>query len=360
MRIAAAALLLSLGAAPGAGAHEIGTTSVRLTRQSSGPWTATITTAPQGLLNKLEVESGTPRSARLDAVQLLQRLKAQSASLASHLDLRFDGRPCPLTISIARLEAPADITRAAFVILDAICSSAPPNAKAVSWNDDLVYSTYALTLDQEGVSTTVWIDAGASASLPLDGGARTRAGVIAEYLVLGFEHILPKGFDHILFVLGMFLLTRSARPILIQVTSFTLAHSLTLGLTMYGVVSLPPKIVEPLISLSIAYVAIENLFTPRVTPWRPAVVFAFGLLHGMGFAGVLRELRLPRADFLPALVSFNAGIELAQLTVIALAFACTHAVWQHGPRWYRARIVVPASAAIAVTALAWTMQRVYG
>jgi hypothetical protein len=169
---------------------------------------------------------------------------------------------------------------------------------------------------------------------------------------------VPKGLDHILFVLGMFLLTRAVRPILLQVTAFTLAHSLTLGLTMDGVVSLPSRIVEPLIAVSIVYVAVENVMTTRVTPWRPAVVFVFGLLHGMGFAGVLRELHLPRGEFIPALISFNVGIELAQLTVIAIAFACTRGVWCRDPRWYRARVVVPASAAIAVTALMWTVQRV--
>jgi hypothetical protein len=150
------------------------------------------------------------------------------------------------------------------------------------------------------------------------------------------------------------------RPILAQVTSFTVAHSLTLALTMYGVVSLPPSIVEPLIAVSIAYVAIENIFMERVAPWRPVVVFLFGLLHGMGFAGVLRELQLPRASFVPALVSFNVGIELAQLTVIALAFICTLGFYRRDAGWYRARVVVPGSAAIALTALVWTVERVAG
>jgi hypothetical protein len=129
---------------------------------------------------------------------------------------------------------------------------------------------------------------------------------------------------------------------------------------MYGVVSLRSTIVEPLIAVSIAYVAVENIFMERVAPWRPVVVFLFGLLHGMGFAGVLRELRLPRASFVPALVSFNVGIELAQLTVIALAFIGTYALVRRDAGWYRARVVIPGSAAIALTALVWTVERVAG
>jgi hypothetical protein len=140
----------------------------------------------------------------------------------------------------------------------------------------------------------------------------------------------------------------------LQVTAFTIAHSLTLGLTMYGIVSLPSRIVEPLIALSIAYVAIENI----LTPWRPAVVFCFGLLHGMGFASALAELRLPREEIIPALISFNLGIEFAQLTVLAVAFLAI-AVWIRDKWWYRPRFVVPASALIAAIGLFWTVQRVF-
>ena len=122
-----------------------------------------------------------------------------------------------------------------------------------------------------------------------------------------------------LFVLGIFLLSPRVKTMLLQVTAFTVAHSITLGLSIYGVVSLPSRIVEPLIALSIAYVAIENLVTRELKPWRLALVFMFGLLHGLGFAGVLRELGLPRDEFLTALADFNLGVEGGQLTVIAAA-----------------------------------------
>ncbi|HKD16682.1 MAG TPA: HupE/UreJ family protein, partial [Thermoanaerobaculia bacterium] len=137
------------------------------------------------------------------------------------------------------------------------------------------------------------------------------------------------------------------------------AHTITLALTIYGVVSLSPRIVEPLIALSIVYVAVENVVTPKLTPWRVALVFAFGLLHGMGFAGVLAELGLPRSEFLPALLCFNGGVELGQLTVILTAFVLIGLPFRNRP-WYRRRIVVPASLVIAAIGLVWFVQRVRG
>ena len=135
----------------------------------------------------------------------------------------------------------------------------------------------------------------------------TRWEVVRLYLKLGFTHIVPEGPDHILFVLGIFLLSRRLKPLLQQVTAFTVAHTLTLGSRIYGVVSLPPSIVEPLIALSIVFVAVENILTPELRPSRIALVFCFGLLHGLGFAGVLSELGLPRSEFLPALLSSTSA-----------------------------------------------------
>jgi len=187
----------------------------------------------------------------------------------------------------------------------------------------------------------------------------TRRQVVATYLKLGFTHILPKGTDHILFVLGIFLLSVRWKPILAQVTAFTIAHTITLALTIYGLVSLSPRIVEPLIALSIVYVAVENILSPKLSPWRVALVFGFGLLHGMGFAGVLSQLGLPRSEFLTALLCFNAGVELGQLSVIAIAFLLIGLPFRNKP-WYRQRIVIPGSVLIAAIGLFWFVQRVWG
>jgi len=183
-----------------------------------------------------------------------------------------------------------------------------------------------------------------------------RAGMVWRYFKLGYTHILPNGVDHILFVLGIFLLNGRLRTILGQVSAFTLAHSITLGLSMYGVLAVSPKIVEPLIALSIAYVAIENIFISELKSWRVALVFSFGLLHGMGFAGALKELALPRSEFLTAVLTFNVGVEAGHLSVIAAAFVFVG--WYCGKQsWYRSRIVIPASALMACTAVYWTIQR---
>jgi hypothetical protein len=185
----------------------------------------------------------------------------------------------------------------------------------------------------------------------------TRLEVVREYVVLGFEHILPLGTDHILFVLGLFLLNTAWRPLLAQITAFTAAHTLTLALSTYGVVSLSPTVVEPLIALSIAWIAFENVFTDELHWWRPAVVFCFGLLHGLGFAGVLNQLGLPRNEYLTALLSFNGGVELGQLAVIAGAFVVLGPF--RGRSWYRRRVTVPLSLIIGVIGLYWAFQRTF-
>ncbi|UVC19442.1 HupE/UreJ family protein (plasmid) [Mesorhizobium onobrychidis] len=233
----------------------------------------------------------------------------------------------------------------------------------MTWRYGLVASTYALVITDEtgGSLQTLWLDADAESSpFPIAANFRppTTFEIVRQYLQLGFVHIVPKGLDHILFLLGIFLLNTKLRPILVQVTAFTIAHSVTLGLTMYDVIALSPRIVEPLIALSVAYVAIENIMTAKLTPWRPLVVFLFGLLHGMGFAGTLAGLGLPYGQIIPALISFNLGIELAQLTVIAVAFLAV-AQWFQDKSWYRTRFVIPASASIAATGLFWTVQRIF-
>jgi HupE / UreJ protein len=200
------------------------------------------------------------------------------------------------------------------------------------------------------------------------------------YLKLGYQHIIPLGFDHILFVLSLFLLNPRLKPVLWQATAFTVAHSVTLGLAMYHVITPPTRIVEPLIALSILYVALENIFSASiktaragmqqtstatqapgvgVKPSRVGVVFLFGLVHGMGFASALGQLGLPQKSYLLSLVMFNAGVELGQVTIILLAFFLV-GKWFRDKPWYRSRIVIPISIAIALVAACWTVQRLVG
>ncbi|MEO0814020.1 MAG: HupE/UreJ family protein, partial [Myxococcota bacterium] len=160
-----------------------------------------------------------------------------------------------------------------------------------------------------------------------------------------------------LFVLGLFLLSPRARPLLWQVSAYTVAHSVTLGLAMAGIWQLPGDIVEPVIAASIVYVAIENLYTSELNPWRPVLVLLFGLLHGLGFAGVLGEIGMPTDGFFTALLSFNVGVELGQLAVIAIAFALVFQIRERPT--YRRWVVIPTSAVIALIGFYWTIERVY-
>src|SRR6185437_1335786 len=178
------------------------------------------------------------------------------------------------------------------------------------------------------------------------------------YLGLGYKHILPLGFDHILFILSLFLLSPKLKPVLWQATAFTIAHSVTLGLAMYHVITPPAKIVEPVIALSIMYVALENVFSPKLKASRIGVVFLFGLVHGMGFADALGHLGLPKDSYLICLVMFNAGVELGQLTVILAAYFLL-ARWFGDKPYYRKRIVIPLSIIISIIAAYWTVQRLF-
>jgi len=198
-----------------------------------------------------------------------------------------------------------------------------------------------------------------SAALPREGFAVEGAlPVFGRFIVSGFEHIVPKGLDHILFVLGLFFFSLRLWPLLGQVTAFTLAHTVTLALASLQIVSIPASVVEPLIAASIVYVAVENIFGGKAGWTRIAVVFGFGLLHGLGFASVLNEVGLPEGRFAISLIGFNIGVELGQLAVIAVAFVALALPFGR-MKWYRAGIAIPASVLIAGVGAWWTVERVF-
>ena len=185
------------------------------------------------------------------------------------------------------------------------------------------------------------------------------SAVISDYIRIGFIHIIPRGLDHILFVLGLFFYAPRWRPLLLQITIFTLAHSLTLAFASRGLVTVSATIVEPLIAASIAYVALENLWQKKLRLSRLLIIFAFGLLHGLGFAMVLSDIGLPSTDFLISLVSFNAGVELGQITVIAAALMFSRLL-PLSTDDYRRFIAVPASLVIGVIGIGIAAERVIG
>jgi len=176
------------------------------------------------------------------------------------------------------------------------------------------------------------------------------------YTRLGFIHIIPAGADHILFVVGLCLLSTKFKTLLWQATAFTVAHSITLALSMKNVIVMSGNYVEPIIAMSILFIAVENMFLSELKAWRIFIVFLFGLIHGMGFASVLNEIGLPPNRFLSSLFYFNLGVELGQIAVILAVFLLLILPFRQ-KQWYKKAIVYPLSAVIALIALYWTIER---
>jgi hypothetical protein len=350
------------------GAHELERTRVSLAFQPDGRFTLDIANDPQWLLLRLEpflpdypeipARAG---DAPLPSAKRDTRLATLAPVMRDRFVLFVDGREIrPETVVYEPPATPEEADGTPSAGHYRMHGRVPPDARLLRWFYGIVADPYPLVIARaDGQTYTEWIG-GTVWSRPIDLTGQfvppTRLEIVLQYLVLGYTHILPKGLDHILFVIGLFLLSARVKPVLLQVTAFTVAHSITLGLSIYGVVSLPPSIVEPLIALSIAYVAVENLVTRELHAWRVLVVFLFGLLHGLGFAGVLRELGLPRSEFLTALLSFNVGVEIGQLSVIAAAALILWPAMRRG--WYRPRVAIPLSIAIAAVGLFWTVTRI--
>lgn len=357
-----------------ADAHRLRPAIVTVTFSDDGGYTAALQLNLEALLAGIGPEhedtSQAPQAGvynalrELPAEALRARFDAAAPRLIEGIDLRFDGRRAAPRVAAVDIPPVGD-TGIERLTTIRFAGGIPPGSEAFTWRYAPEFGESALRLAMPGgeIVRADWLMAGqSSAPFQLDPKlvpVRTTAEVFRDYTVLGFTHILPKGLDHILFVLGIFLLSVHWRPLLYQVTAFTVAHSITLALSLYGVISLPASVVEPLIALSIVYVAVENIVVGELRPWRVWVVFGFGLLHGLGFAGVLTELGLPAGEFLPALIAFNVGVELGQLAVIALALL-TVGLWFRERPWYRARIVIPLSLVIAVVGAYWTVERITG
>ena len=148
------------------------------------------------------------------------------------------------------------------------------------------------------------------------------------------------------------------KPLVLQVSIFTIAHTITLFLGALDVIKVPSIIVEPIIALSICFIAIENLFTENIKKMRPYIIFIFGLLHGLGFAGVLNEIGISDGLFISSLISFNIGVEVGQISVILLSYIFISLLFQNKP-WYRNRVTRPLSLVIALIGFYWFFKRIF-
>ena len=348
-------------------AHTFAFTDVTLALHADGTFTADLTAD----LDALALGMDNPTHSPALAAQIRSMPAAQQDALVVQLGellkrrvrVRFDGEPAPFAVSLPQRGTMAAADGAAPSTLGFVArleGRVPAGAKTVSLFASRAFPPVRLTV--------VAVDGRKGMAEVLDRGGESRALSVAEaltpstagqtagrFLRLGFGHILPEGLDHVLFVLGLALLSPRLSPLLAQVTAFTLAHTVTLALAVYSVLSLPSRVVEPLIAASIVYVAVENLFRREPTWLRLALVFSFGLLHGLGFAGALSEMGWPQGRKLLALLSFNAGVEMGQLTVIAAAVALLAASSRLGiPRRPVERGL---SLAIAAVGLVWFVQR---
>ena len=291
----------------------------------------------------------------LTADQLAQKFTNQWPNFEKALTGIADDRPLSFQLDSIQVEDNPAIT---LPRSSKIKISAPLNPNDASvrfgWNaalGPLVIRQQNQTEKPENLYTAYLEPGEISASIKRQGvTAQPVLTIMLDYAKIGFVHIVPKGLDHILFVLGLFFYAARWRPLLGQVTLFTLAHTTTLMLASTGHIVVSPNLVEPLIAASIIYVAFENLRSERLHAGRLVVIFAFGLLHGLGFATVLDDIGLADDQFMVSLISFNIGVELGQLAVLTPAFL-VFGVAARNALWYRRLIAAPASALIGAVGL---------
>jgi hydrogenase/urease accessory protein HupE len=350
-------------------AHEIKPSLATVTLDQDGTYRVVVITNLEVLIAGVSsAHSNTNDAPQADQYDHLRTLAPEALEAAfqpfkerflGNAVLRFDGvvtRPETVFLNIPPV-GDLDLPRESIIVLS---GKIPAGATGMTWqwSADFGSSVIRAPSDSKDIYAA-WLQNGQeSAVIPVEGPpVRTFWRAAWDFFAVGYTHILPKGLDHILFVVGLFLLSPTVRPLLWQITAFTVAHSVTLALGMLGILTLSPKIVEPLIAASIVFVCIENLMTSRLHPWRPVIVFCFGLLHGLGFAGVLKEIGLGEGDFITGLIAFNLGVEAGQLSIVAACFVAVYGVMRYP--WYRQVVTIPASLAIGAVASWWTVERIF-
>ena len=299
----------------------------------------------------------------LTADQLAQKFTDQWPDFEKALDGLADNRPLSFQLDAIEVEDNPAVTlpRSSKIQISAPLEPSDANVR-FGWNatlGPLVIRQQSQTEKLENLYTA-YLEPGVI-SAPIKRQGVTVQPVLMtmlDYAKIGFVHIVPKGLDHILFVLGLFFYAARWRPLLGQVTLFTLAHTTTLMLASTGHFVVSPNLVEPLIAASIIYVAFENLRSERLHAGRLLVIFAFGLLHGLGFASVLGDIGLADGQFMLSLISFNIGVELGQIAVLVPAFLLFGVVAGNA-LWYRRLISIPSSYLIGAIGMWMLITRVF-
>lgn len=306
-----------------------------------------------------------PQSADNDTLRALasdeleKLFRTQWPAISADIDIRAGDQKIELTLDgmVVSPETNSELPRDSTLTISGQLPAGISNI-TIGWADK--YGSLIVRQKGEGGYTGYLVAGQRSSPLSRSGASpESKVQAFGQYVLIGFVHIIPAGLDHILFVLGLFFYSTRLRPLVIQVTTFTVAHTVTLALATLNIVNLPASVVEPLIAASIVYVGIENILGQRLSRWRILVVFCFGLLHGLGFAAVLGEIGLDPASLATSLIGFNIGVEVGQLSVILIAFLVLELPFGKFD-WYRSRIAIPASAAISVIGAYWFFERIFG
>lgn len=324
--------------------------------------------AMTGIGTQYKKTTDSPNSAHYDELRSLepnvlrQRFKVFEAEFLNSLKLSVNSQAQTLTLTNAKIDIIGYKKRPRKTVLTyQVQLSEWP--KTLSWQYGEIYGDSAMRYqvykkDEYNWSQWQWLRDGKPSGLidvnhpePLSTAQR-----FYQFTSIGFDHVIPLGWDHILFIVGMALSSLMWRKLLLLVTTFTLAHTLTLGLAMFGVLEVSARIVEPLIAFSIAYVAVENLMTYQSIKRKSIIVFLFGLIHGLGFASMLKEFEMVPDSFLTILIGFNVGVELAQILIV-LFVVLTLLGLRALKLNYRKLAVIPISVIISIVGIWWGIER---
>jgi len=306
------------------------------------------------LAHDLNIE---PPELLLDPAVLTARQATLAALIAPRFRISSNGR----TLSCLPSTAPAIVGSRQSIELHFACPlpgrSAVIGLAVLMFSYDPVHETFVNVYDVAGLAAQTILDRNHQTFEYFSGTRQGTVAVVKKFVVAGIHHILI-GPDHLLFLVGLLLLGGTIRRLALVVTAFTAAHSLTLSLAALNVVSPPAKIIEPAIALSIVYVGADNLLGRDGRDVRAWIAFAFGFVHGFGFANVLREMDLPRRALGWSLFSFNLGVEIGQLFVV-VAVATALAALRTRSETAGRRLVLVGSLVVIAAGTYWFVQRVF-
>ncbi len=291
--------------------------------------------------------------------QLKQAMKDNETRFLNKLSLKAGDKRLDLRIEDIQVEEESDLELPRLTRIR-VSTNLPSDESYLTFSWERTLGALVIrTVSDENMNEeyAAWLQPGEQTDKIFLTGRTSKSSfeILGQYIYLGATHIIPKGRDHIVFILGLFFFSNRLRPLIGQITVFTIAHTVTLLMASFGLLNISPSFVEPLIALSIVWIGIENIFRPKLGISRLAVIFIFGLLHGLGFALVLGDIGLAGSSFVISLLAFNIGVELGQLIVLTPFILCSPFIAFQ--TWYRSFVAIPASSLIALIGVYWVFER---